>query len=210
MPIARSPFPSLGECYQLLTAAFDTKASDPTRRKQLARLADSDHDWSLFPAIKRDLLVEPLAQLDCEFAQYVEAFIDYLQAHYLDLIKNVELDSLSREQAFPVLVEHYAGLVGGFLQQLQQRFGGPNLGQLLDPDQTAFGQVLQWYQQHSGDSLQQLAQRLIRRARMPVTNWPAGTTARGWPTCRASRSCSRPWNRPPARPCWCATWGAGW
>ena len=24
MPIARSPFPSLGECYQLLTAAFDT------------------------------------------------------------------------------------------------------------------------------------------------------------------------------------------
>ena len=45
---------------------------------------------------------------------------------------------------------------------------------------------------------------------MPVTNWPAGTTAHGWPTCRASRSCSRPWNRPPARPFWCATWGAGW
>lgn len=178
MPIARSPFPSLGECYQLLTAAFDTKASDPTRRKQLARLADSDHDWSLFPAIKRDLLIEPLAQLDCEFAQYVEAFIDYLQAHYLDLIKNVELDSLSREQALPVLVEHYAGLVGGFLQQLQQRFGGPNLGQLLDPDQTTFGQVLQWYQQHSGDSLQQLAQRLYpesKDARDQLARWHNGT-----------------------------------
>lgn len=177
MPLTQSPFPSLGECYQLLTAAFDTKSTDAARRKQLASLAESDHDWSLFPKLKRELLIEPLSHLDRDFALYLEAFVDYLQAHYLDLVKHLGLDSLSRQQALPALVEHYAAPVGDFLQQLQRRFSGPQLPQLLDKDQFPLGVVLQWFEQQSGDSAQQLAQRLYpdsKDARDQLARWRKG------------------------------------
>ncbi|NBF05986.1 hypothetical protein GV819_27215 [Pseudomonas sp. Fl5BN2] len=178
MPIARSPFPSLGECYQLLTTAFDSKSSDAARRKQLSDLAGSEHDWSLFAEIKRDLLIEPLSRLDREFAEELETFIDYLQEHYLELVKDVGLDSLNREQALPTLVQHYAGLTGDFLGRLRQRFGGPELAHLLDPDRAPLDVALCWFEQQTGDSAQPLARRIYpdsKDARDQLGRWRKGT-----------------------------------
>ena len=51
------------------------------------------------------------------------------------MYKRQPLDSLSREESLPLLVEHYFAIHAlGLIFGIKKGFGGPDLMQLLDPD----------------------------------------------------------------------------
>lgn len=137
------PFPRLGEIYRVLSGALGTKA----RNRTVDRLArEGEYDWSLLPSLATDLIVGPLHKyVDPEFSRFIQRAIARFHSHYLGLVSEVSLDSLSREETLPLLIQHYFCLFGAdLLCGLQKEYGGPDLAALLDPDREALAVVLDW------------------------------------------------------------------
>lgn len=140
------PYPRLGEIYRALAAAFDTK----TGNRSVDRLArEGEFDWSLLPALVEQLFVAPLQQgIDPALARITGQMLAQFHTRYVDLVSTVALDSLSRDEALPVLAEHYFSPHGvGFLLQVRLQLGGPDLMRLLDPAHQPVATVLQWLDQ---------------------------------------------------------------
>lgn len=127
------PFPRLGEIYRVLALALDTKNKAKTKDhlyRDIDKLArDGNYDWSLLPTLCRELISEPLEHYtDADFAGLVEQFVSHVHASYIQLVATISLDSLSREEALPLLVEHYfSAHACGLLFGIQKEFGGPEL-----------------------------------------------------------------------------------
>lgn len=150
------PYPRLGELYRALAGALDTKASD----RVVDRLArEGEYDWSLLPTLRQTIITSPLGKaVDDEFAKRIDRFVDHVHAEYLNLVAKVPLDSLSRDEALPLLVEHYFAPQGtGLLLDIKQAFGGPDLLALLDPDHHPIAVVLDWFDKSNGRDLARAA-----------------------------------------------------
>ncbi|WP_374438334.1 hypothetical protein [Pseudomonas panipatensis] len=156
---ARPPYPRLGECYRLLAKALDTKASN-RHVDQLAR--QGDFDWQLLANLRDELLETPLSsRSNAQFARFVGAAVETLQENYVRLIKTVALDALTREQALPVLAEHFlAPYLASFLLQMHKAIPSPPLAQLLDEPQHPVEVTLAWLERELGLAPHQLGQRL--------------------------------------------------
>lgn len=139
----RPPYPRLGECYRLLAKALDTKASN-RHVDQLAR--QGDFDWQLLASLRDELLEAPLSsRSNAQFARFVASAVETLQESYVQLIKTIALDALTREQALPVLAEHFlAPYLGSFLLQMHKAIPSPPLAQLLDEQHHPVDVTLAW------------------------------------------------------------------
>lgn len=150
------PYPRLGEIYRALAVAVDTKAGN----RDIDRLArEGDFDWSLLPTLGEELVVRPLAKnIDSEFADLVAQSIGYVHASYVNLVSTVALDSLNRDEALPLLVEHYfAPHALGLIYGVKKGFGGPDLMKLFDPDLYPVAVVLEWLDQGENPPLTSIA-----------------------------------------------------
>jgi len=148
----RPPYPRIGELYRALAGALDTKARDRTVDR-LAR--EGEYDWSVFSALREVLVTSPIRDAtDDAFAEVVGRFVDRVHASYLDLVTKVPLDSLNRNEALPLLVEHYFAYQGaGLLFDIKDKFGGPDLMVLLDMEKHPLEVVFDWFGQDSGVDL---------------------------------------------------------
>lgn len=147
---AAPPFPRLGEIYRVVALALDTKKKGQDFKnlyQNIDRLArEGEYDWSLLPTLCQELITKPLAShTDADFANLIEQVIGHIHKNYLGLVSTIALDSLSRQEALPLLVEHYFSRHGrGLLLKIQQTFGGPDLLALLDPEAQPISVVLDW------------------------------------------------------------------
>ncbi|GAA0250782.1 hypothetical protein GCM10009126_15300 [Rhodanobacter caeni] len=148
----RPPYPRIGELYRALAGALDTKGKD----RAVDRLArEGEFDWTLLPELREGLVMRPIRDAtDDAFAGVLARFVDRVHAGYLDLVAKVPLDSLNRDDALPLLVEHYFAYEGaGLLLDIKEKFGGPDLMVLLDLEKHPLAVVLDWLNQHSGVDL---------------------------------------------------------
>jgi hypothetical protein len=150
--IDRPPYPRIGELYRALAGALDTKARDRTVDR-LAR--EGEYDWSVFPVLREELVTSRSRDAtDDAFAEVVGRFVDRVHASYLDLVTKVPLDSLNRNEALPLLVEHYFAYQGaGLLLDIKDKFGGPDLMILLDTEKHPVEVVFDWLDQETGVDL---------------------------------------------------------
>ncbi|MRD74130.1 ankyrin repeat domain-containing protein [Rhodocyclus tenuis] len=126
--------------------ALDSKASN----RDVDRLArEGDYDWSLLPNLAEELVLAPLRKyVEPEFADLVGQWLDYMHDGYRTLVANVTLDSLSRDEALPLLIRHYFALHAlGLVVGIRKGFGGPELTKLLDPEESPVAVVLEWLDQ---------------------------------------------------------------
>ena len=133
----------MGEIFRTLALAFDTKASN----RQADRYArDGDFDWALPDLLLDELFVQPLEQLlDTEFAHMVQEAFTTLRQDYMKLVTSVALDSLTRKEALPLLVTHFfVPHAAALLQRIKQRWGGPDLQDLLGASHNAIASVMHW------------------------------------------------------------------
>lgn len=143
------PFPRLGEIYRVLALALDTKDKNQDAKlyRNIDRLArEGEYDWSLLPTLCQELITKPLERYtDTQFAKWVEKFASHVHKNYLNFVASISLDSMSREEAMPLLVEHYFSMYGcDFLLHSKKTFGGPDLLSLLDEDSKPIEAVLNW------------------------------------------------------------------
>ena len=137
------PYPRMGEIFRTLALALDTKASN----RQADRYArEGDIDWKLPDTLLDELFVHPLEQLlDTEFAQMVRDAFTALRQDYMGLVTSVALDSLTREEALPLLVTHFfVPHAAVLLQRVKQRWGGPDLQDLLIGPHNSIASVMHW------------------------------------------------------------------
>lgn len=172
------PYPRLGELYSVLAGALDTKARDRTVDR-LGR--EGDYDWSRVSALREELITGPIrGTTDDAFAEAVGRFIDRMHASYLELVATVPLDSLNRNEALPLLVEHYFTHQGArLLLDIKDEFGGPDLMVLLDTEKHPLAVVFGWLDHDTGVDLVRAAFPVSRGAdrsdRELIARWKNGT-----------------------------------
>jgi hypothetical protein len=171
------PYPRLGEVYRTISGALDTKAGN----RSVDRLArEGEFDWSLLPSLGEDLIFAPLRkQIDPEFAELIKVFVTRFHSDYLGLVSTVPLDGLRREDAMPLLVEYYFSYLGmELINQIREKFGGPDLMVLLEPDCHRIAVVLDWYSDEGEESLAKTAYfgstGSDKRNREMVARWATG------------------------------------
>lgn len=178
--IPRPPYPRLGECYRLLAKALDTKASN-RHVDQLAR--QGDFDWQLLENLQHELIEAPLSsRINAQFGQFVASAVETLQQSYVQLIKTVALDSLTREQALPILAEHFlAPYLGSFFLQMHKAIPSPPLAQLLNEQHHPVEVTLAWLEHeleiapnHLGQQLYPGASGENKNGREAIRRWRQG------------------------------------
>lgn len=172
------PYPRLGELYRTLAVALETKDRHPNV-DELAR--KGEFDWTLLPTLADTLIVDPLAKyVDPGFANMVGQFLAHVHENYLGLVLTVSLDSLSREESLPLIVEHYFAVYGlELLYRIKEAFSGPDLVKFLDPDIPPVATVLAWLDEDEALSLVKLAYPettgVDRNATEKYRKWSNGT-----------------------------------
>ena len=122
--IPERPYPTIGEIYRVLAAAFGTK----NKNRDLDRMArDGDFNHHLRKSLLDDLFREPLSKkVQPKFAELFCNHLDDLISNYVELVKSVGIDALTRAESLPHLVEHFFGRSAeSFLRQIHKVFGGP-------------------------------------------------------------------------------------
>lgn len=150
------PYPRLGELYRALAVALGTKGNDADV-DDLAR--KGEFNWALLPSLGEELVIRPLAKyVDPEFSDMVGQSLAHFHESYLHLVLTVPLDSLSRKDSLPLLVEHCFALHAlGLIFGIKKGFGGPDLMQLFDPDLHPVAVVMAWLDEGEQISLVKLA-----------------------------------------------------
>ncbi|MBN8517781.1 MAG: ankyrin repeat domain-containing protein [Candidatus Accumulibacter sp.] len=150
------PYPRLGELYRALTVALGTKGNN-SDIDVLAR--KGEFNWALLPVLGEESVIAPLAKyIDPEFAQMVGQSLAYVHQSYLRLVLSLPLDSLSREQSLPLLIEHYFALHAlGLIVGIKKGFGGPDLMRFFDPELHPVAVVMGWLDDGQEISLVKLA-----------------------------------------------------
>lgn len=174
----KPPYPMIGEACQIVTGAFGTKSADPSRRKELDRLArEGDFDWNLRSKIIENLLVEPLRKFDRDFGEFVGQFVTFLLDRHVEMVMRLSLDALSRDEAAPLLVETtYGAHIAAFLISLKDQFGGPDLGEFLREGANPIDVVFRWAEVSLGLEVAALAFPDDKQKRDEVGRWRRGDT----------------------------------
>jgi hypothetical protein len=156
MSIKLPPYPRTAECYRALALAFDTKASN----RDVDRLArDGDYDWSLLSKLGDEIILAPLEKyVEAEFADCVRQWLDHIHGSYRELVSSVALDSLSRTDTLPILIsDYFVPQAVSLFVGMREKFGGPQLTQLLDFQKNPIAVVLDWLDHDEHSSLVKLA-----------------------------------------------------
>lgn len=137
------PYPKLGEIYRQIALALDTKA----KNRDVDRLArEGEFDWSVLSTLAEELLTAPLRKFAGPvFATFIERHLQHIHKEYVELVLTVALDSLNRDEALPLLIEHFFAIHGAnLLKQMAGKFDGPDINTLLDPKYHPVLVVLRW------------------------------------------------------------------
>lgn len=141
--VVTPPYPRLGEIYNALAQALDTKS----KNRDVERLArEGDFDWSLLSDLREDLIIAPLRQHvgDEAFIHELDRFIRHVHAHYLGMVSKISLDGMSRTEALPILTEHYfAPQAVGFLNVIWTE-DAPDPSSFLNPEEYPLEVVFNW------------------------------------------------------------------
>lgn len=155
MTRVQPPYPRFGECISVLAGALDiSKAGSDVGR--LAR--EGDFDWEKLDAVVNQLLVDGCAWVIGGVAQRILApwLVDVRQA-YAQVVLNVPLDAVGRDDALPVLVEKFfAPAAAALLRQVNTAVPGPKLSLLLAADEDPVRVTLEWLDGQVGSTVEKL------------------------------------------------------
>lgn len=149
------PYPRLGECYRLLAKALDTK----TRNRDVDRLArEGDFDWQLLTQLRKELIEAPLrAKSNDNFTEFLMDSAKTFHQGYVELIKTVQLDALTRKQSLPALITLlFAPFAASFLLQMQKAVGSPPIAALLNDQHDPVAVTFTWLEHELGVEPHQL------------------------------------------------------
>lgn len=176
--VATPPYPRLGEVYNALAQALDTKSKD----RDVERLArEGDFDWSKISGLREGLILAPLRRYveDEVFIDDLDRFIQYVHASYLRIVSTVSLDGMSRDETLPVLIKHYfAPHAIGFFEGIWTE-DAPNPHSFLHPEEYPLEVVFNWADPGGSRALAKAAfpetSDLALDNREKVTRWADGT-----------------------------------
>lgn len=176
--IPTPPYPRLGEIYNALAQALDIKS----KNRDVERLArEGDFDWSLLSGLREDLILTPLRRYvgDKAFINNLDQFIQHVHASYLRVVSSISLDSMSRDEALPILIEHYfATHAVGFFESIWTD-DAPDPFSFLDPEKYPLEVVFNWADPGGSASLAKAAfpesSDIALDNREKVTRWADGT-----------------------------------
>lgn len=154
--VAIPPYPRLGEVYNALAQALDTKS----KSRNVERLArEGDFDWSLLSGLREELILAPLRRYieDDAFIRDLDQFIQHVHASYLEIVSKISLDSMSRDEALPILVRHYFAPHAVGLLYAVWADDGPNPFSFLDPENYPLEVVLNWADPNGSHALSKAA-----------------------------------------------------
>ncbi|HDR9487186.1 TPA: hypothetical protein QDC20_008069 [Burkholderia aenigmatica] len=150
------PFPRLGEVYRAMAVALGTKDSN-SQVDELARRGE--FDWSLLPTLADELFIAPLRKyVDADFGEFVRPWFGHMHTSYIGLVSRSAIESLTREETLPILIEHYFVPHGlNVIYAIQRELGGPDPMTFLDPDRHPVAAVMEWLEMNETNSVARLA-----------------------------------------------------
>ena len=172
------PYPRFGECISALAGAIDANKTG----SDVGRLArEGDFDWERLDTVIAELLVDSMATVVGEPARQIfEHWVASVRSAYTELVLGVSLDALGREDALPVLVEHFFAPAGGqLLRQVSADIPGPDLQRLLADNQQPLQVTLEWLDSAVGGAVEKLlypgSTGSARVEQEKVRKWRTGT-----------------------------------
>jgi ankyrin repeat protein len=176
--IPTPPYFRLGEIYNALAQALDTKS----KNRDVERLArEGDFDWSLLSGLREDLILAPLRRYvgDEAFINNLDQFIQHVHASYLRIVSSISLDSMSRDESLPILIEHYfATHAIGFFESIWTD-DAPDPFSFLTPENYPLEVVYNWADPGGSHALAKAAfpesSDIALDNREKVTRWADGT-----------------------------------
>lgn len=173
---ATPPYPRLGEIYSALAQALDTKS----KNRDVERLArEGDFNWSLLSGLRETFILDPLRKysLDDEFIDDLDRFVSYVHASYLRIVSTISLDGMSRDEALPILIEHYFAFHAVGLFQGIWSDDAPDPSAFLNPENYPLEVVLEWAAPGGSSALGKAAfpDTADLDNREKVTRWANGT-----------------------------------
>lgn len=134
--VTTPPYPRLGEIYRTVAVAIDTKSGilDPQRLDRAAR--EGEFDWNLWPVLGEQLLIDPLKKhVESDFLSMIEGLISDFNDQYLGMVKSVSLETLTRAEALPLLLEKvFVPWISELMFLARIRFNSVKSGWLFEPD----------------------------------------------------------------------------
>lgn len=172
------PYPRFGECISALAGAInaDKTGSDVGR---FAR--EGDFDWERLDTVIAELLVDHSATVVGDPAHQIFArWVSSVRSAYTQLVLGVSLDTLGRNDALPVLVQHFFAPAGGqLLQQVSADIPGPDLQRLLADSQQPLQVTFEWLDSAVGGPVEKLlypgSTGSARVEQEKVRKWRTGT-----------------------------------
>ena len=140
---ATPPYPRLGEIYSALAQALDTKSNN----RDVERLArEGDFDWSLLSGLRETFILDPLRKygVDDEFIDDLDRFVSYVHASYLRIVSTISLDGMSRDEALPILIEHFFAFQAIGILKAVWTDDAPDPAAFLNPEKYPLEVVLDW------------------------------------------------------------------
>ena len=146
------PFPTRAEIFREIINALGTKQTSNAKALD-DYVKTGDTDYQQFTKFQEEYIFEPIRSMTCDStAQFLKKEIDLFFKNYLGLIKLVALDRLSREEALPLIIEHYFSVrAAGFLTNFQKLSGGLSPIHFVDSDKTAIDAVFSWIDENEAD-----------------------------------------------------------
>jgi hypothetical protein len=139
-----------------MALALGTKDGNP----QVDNLASrGDFDWSLLPTLAEALFVAPLTKyVDADLAEFVRPWFEHIHTSYIGMVSKFAIESLTREEALPILIENYFIPHGlNVIYAIQRELGGPDPMTFLDPGRHPVAAVMEWLEMGETNSLARLA-----------------------------------------------------
>lgn len=172
------PYPRFGECISALAGAIDANKTG----SDVGRLArEGDFDWERLDTVIADLLVDSSATVVGDPAHQIFArWVSSVLSAYTRLVLGVSLDTLGRNDALPVLVQHFFAPAGGeLLQQVSAEIPGPDLQRLLADSQQPLQVTFEWLDCAVGGPVEKLlypgSTGSARVEQEKVRKWRTGT-----------------------------------
>ncbi|KGM41037.1 hypothetical protein JY96_15930 [Aquabacterium sp. NJ1] len=172
------PYPRFGECISALAGAIDAnKAGSDVGR--LAR--EGDFDWRRLDMVIAEVLVDNSATVIGDIAHQIFArWVSSVRSAYTHLVLGVSLDALGRNEALPVLVEHFFAPFGGqLLLQVSAELPGPDLQRLLADSEQPLRVTFEWLDGAVGGPVEKLlypgSTGSARFEQEKVRKWRTGT-----------------------------------
>ena len=200
------PYPRFGECISALAGAIDANKTG----SDVGRLArEGDFDWERLDTVIAELLVDSIATVVGDPARQIfERWVAAVRSAYTQLVLGVSLDALGRNDALPVLVEHFFAPAGGqLLRQISADIPGPDLHLMLADNQQPLQVTFEWLDSAVGGPVEKLlypgSTGSARFEQEKIRKWRTGTDI---PSAQSIKLFYRRliecWKRIPACPVW--------